>query len=71
MLPISGLPLNTYYLRVCWSNEQQYDGIREVRDYMHFTQQLYSSIFKGFPNLRKNLGLENILVHDLKFELLD
>ena len=43
MLPISGLPLNTYYLRVCWSNEQQYDGIREVRDYRHFTQQMFYS----------------------------
>ena len=39
MLPISGLPLNTYYLRVCWSNEQQYDGLREVRDYRHFKQK--------------------------------
>ena len=24
-----------------------------------------------FPNLRINLDLENVLVHDLKFELLD
>jgi len=53
MLPIFGLPLNTYYLRVCWSNEQQYDGIREVRDYMHFTQQ-HIMQFKKQQNTRKN-----------------
>ena len=40
-------------------------------NFNYFLARLFYYVFKGFPNLRKNLGLENILVHDLKFELLD
>ena len=37
--------------------------------YLLYNTKYY--ILKDFPNLRKDLDLDNILVHDLKFELLD
>ena len=35
-------------------------------------KDIYTYIYEGhFPNLRKDLDLDNVLVEDLKFKLLD